>query len=295
MTLVEYHAIVAGHRPPPYHREDHTVVSKKKKTSESAKQRIQPGKGIYLLPNLFTTAAMFAGFFAMISAMDGQFKVAAIAVLVAFLLDGVDGRVARLTGTESEFGREYDSLSDLVSFGLAPAMIVYHWGLGVLGDEPWWWWTQISWLVAFFFAVCAALRLARFNTRPGISDRRYFQGLPSPSAAACIAVAAWLLSNLELQNAFMLPFVYLLAVVVAALMVSNFSYYSFKDLNLAGGRVPYTYVILIPTVFVLIALAPSNVLFSGFFLYALSGPALAIWRRRRRRNSSSAEETPGEE
>ncbi|MCP1726176.1 CDP-diacylglycerol--serine O-phosphatidyltransferase [Natronospira proteinivora] len=257
------------------------MAAKKRKQREQGSAR-SIRRGIYLLPNLFTTAAMFAGFFAMISAMDGRFQAAGVAVLVAFLLDGVDGRVARLTGTESEFGREYDSLSDLVSFGLAPAMIVYNWGLGVLGDEPWWWWIQISWLVAFFFAVAAALRLARFNTRAGSSDKRFFQGLPSPSAAACVAVGAWLLASLDLQNAVMLPFVYGMTVAVAALMVSNISYYSFKDLNLAGGRVPFTYVIAIPVLFILIALAPSKVLFAGFFLYALSGPVLSLWRRRRR-------------
>jgi len=267
------------------------VGQKKKQRNRGSAPSIR--RGIYLLPNLFTTAAMFAGFFAMISAMDGRFQAAGVAVLLAFLLDGVDGRVARLTGTESEFGREYDSLSDLVSFGLAPAMIVYHWGLGVLGDEPWWWWTQISWLVAFFFAVAAALRLARFNTRSGSSDKRFFQGLPSPSAAACVAVAAWLLTDLDLQNAFMLPFVYVMTVAVAALMVSNISYYSFKDLNLAGGRVPFTYVIIIPAVFILIALAPAPVLFSGFFLYALSGPVLSLWRRRRRALKATHKESGG--
>ncbi|MEA5444772.1 CDP-diacylglycerol--serine O-phosphatidyltransferase [Gammaproteobacteria bacterium AB-CW1] len=239
-------------------------------------------RGIYLLPNLFTTAAMFAGFFAMISAMNGDFRSAGVAVLVAMLLDGVDGRVARLTGTESEFGREYDSLSDLVSFGLAPAMIVYNWGMGVLGEEPWWWWSQLSWLVAFFFAVAAALRLARFNTRMAGADHRYFQGLPSPSAAACVAFCTWLLAGLDLHNAYTLPFVYGLAVVSGALMVSNFSYYSFKDLDITGGRVPFTYVILIPAFFILVALAPSQVLFAGFFAYAFSGPVLALWRRRRR-------------
>lgn len=259
------------------------MATRKKKTAAADRAPRGRRRGIYLLPNLVTTAAMFAGFFAMISAMNSQFQAAGVAVLVAMLLDGVDGRVARLTGTESEFGREYDSLSDLVSFGLAPAMIVYHWGLGVLGDSPWWWWTQISWLVAFFFAVAAALRLARFNTRAGSSDRRYFQGLPSPSAAACIAFCAWMLSGLGLQNAFFLPLVYALAVALGALMVSNFSYYSFKDLDLTSGRVPFTYAILMPTLFILIALAPSKVLFACFFAYALSGPVLALWRHRRRR------------
>ncbi|MDQ2069436.1 CDP-diacylglycerol--serine O-phosphatidyltransferase [Natronospira bacteriovora] len=262
-------------------------MARKKRSKTTKRSSIVGRRGIYLLPNLFTTAAMFAGFFAMIAAMNGEFRAAGVAVLVAMVLDGVDGRVARLTGTESEFGREYDSLSDLVSFGLAPAMIVYNWGMGVLGDEPWWWWAQISWLVAFFFAVAAALRLARFNTRAATTDRRYFQGLPSPSAAACIAFGAWLLAQLELHTAFMLPVVYLLAVAIAALMVSNFSYYSFKDLDLAGGRVPFTYAILIPSSFILIALAPAPVLFAGFFLYALSGPVLALWRRYYRRGVTS--------
>jgi CDP-diacylglycerol---serine O-phosphatidyltransferase len=269
-------------------------VAKKKTAKTAGKTTPVRRRGIYLLPNLVTTAAMFAGFFAMIAAMNGEFRAAGVAVLIAMILDGVDGRVARLTGTESEFGREYDSLSDMVSFGLAPAMIVYAWGMAVLGDEPWWWWAQISWLVAFFIAVATALRLARFNTRAESTDRRFFQGLPSPSAAACIAFLAWLLAELDLHNAFMLPFVYLFAVGIAALMVSNFSYYSFKDLDLASGRVPFTYAILIPSSFILIALAPAPVLFSGFFLYALSGPFTAAWRRYRRRSLAQERSTVDE-
>jgi CDP-diacylglycerol--serine O-phosphatidyltransferase len=258
-------------------------VIRKKQGRISGERRRRLKRGIYLLPNLFTTGAMFAGFFAMIAAMDGRFTAAAVAVFVAMALDGLDGRVARLTGTESEFGREFDSLSDMVSFGMAPAMVVYHWGLGVLGEAPWWWWAHVSWLVAFFFAVAVALRLARFNTRTETTDRRFFQGLPSPSAAACVVGGVWFLHSLGLHfPATVLP-VYALTLGVAVLMVSSISYYSFKDLDLAGGKVPFTYAILIPLAFILIALSPSKVLFLLFFAYALSGPALALWRRRRRR------------
>ncbi len=260
-------------------------MNKRKRATRSrpGTARLRRKRGIYLLPNLFTTGAMFAGFFAIISAIDGHFQAAAVAVFVAFVLDGLDGRVARLTGTESEFGQEFDSLSDMISFGLAPAIIVHQWGMGVLGEAPWWWWTQLSWLIAFFFAVAAALRLARFNTRTETTDRRFFQGLPSPSAAANVAGVAWVLSAFEFSGLWTVIPVYLLAVASGALMVSSISYYSFKDLDLTSGRVPFTYAILIPMVFILIALAPAQVLFSGFFLYLLSGPALALWRRGRRR------------
>ena len=254
-----------------------------KTRSDAPRRRLRRRRGIYLLPNLFTTGAMFAGFFAIISAIDGNFQAAAIAVFVAFVLDGLDGRVARMTGTESEFGQQFDSLSDMISFGLAPAIIVYQWSMSALGEAPWWWWTEISWLIAFFFAVAAALRLARFNIRSDSTDRRFFQGLPSPSAAANIAGATWLLASLELSGTWTVIPVNLLAVAAGSLMVSNISYYSFKDLNITGGRVPFTYAILIPLAFILIALAPAPVLFAGFFLYLVSGPMLALWRRLRRR------------
>jgi len=237
-------------------------------------------RGIYLLPNLFTTAALFAGFYAVVAAMDGNFEQAAIAIFVAMILDGMDGRIARLTNTESDFGMEYDSLSDMVSFGLAPALVVYQWG-GARLQEYGWIWGKIGWLVAFLYAVAAALRLARFNARISVADKRFFEGLPSPSAAGVVSGLVWLGTELELTG---LPALVLGFVVTAAagtLMVSSFKYYSFKEWNI-GGRIPFAYLLLVPLVFILIAANPSGVLFLMFAAYATTGPVLALVRYRRR-------------
>lgn len=255
-------------------------MAKKKRQTVDNGERRGVRRGVYLLPNLFTTAAMFAGFFAVVAAMDGNFQSAAIAIFIAMVLDGLDGRVARMTQTESDFGKEFDSLSDLVSFGLAPALVIYQWGLAWLSDYPWVW-GKLGWLVTFFYAVAAALRLARFNTRTAVQDKRFFQGLPSPAAAGFVAGSVWLVTDVAFLGREMIVPVYLIAAASGALMVSNVSYYSFKDLNLQG-RVPFTYILLIPLVFILIALSPAKVLFTIFALYALSGPTLAMWRWRRR-------------
>ncbi|MFU8895827.1 MAG: CDP-alcohol phosphatidyltransferase family protein [Gammaproteobacteria bacterium] len=248
-------------------------------------------KGVYLLPNLITTGALFAGFSAVVAAMDGNFITAAVAIYIAMVLDGLDGRVARMTSTESEFGKQYDSLADMVSFGLAPALVFYLWGAEHL-EELGWLWGKLGWLVAFFFAVAAALRLARYNSRQGSADKRYFEGLPSPSAAAVVAGLVWLSTVLEASG--VLAMITGLAVTAGAgaLMVSRLAYYSGKDFNL-GGRVPFAYVLLIPAVFILISLNPPTVLFLLFFTYALSAPALSLWRllRRRRRRLQRDDET----
>jgi CDP-diacylglycerol--serine O-phosphatidyltransferase len=246
-------------------------------------------RGIYLLPNLLTTAALFAGFFAVVAAMDGNFQKAAVAIFVAMVMDGLDGRVARLTSTESDFGKEFDSLADMVSFGIAPALVVYQWGVVNLTEYAWLW-GRLGWLAAFFFAVCAAFRLARYNTRIGLADKRFFEGLPSPSGAAIVASMVWLGTKYGLGG----PIAFLVAFVVTAsagaLMVSTFPFYSGRDVNL-GERIPFTYLLAIPAVFMLISLDPPLVLFALFFLFALSGPVLSVfrWAKRRKRRAQREE------
>jgi CDP-diacylglycerol--serine O-phosphatidyltransferase len=231
-------------------------------------------RGIYLLPNAFTTAALFAGFYAIVAAMQGKFEPAAVAIFVAMVLDGLDGRVARWTNTQSEFGAEYDSLADMVSFGVAPALVMYQWSLSTLG--------KIGWLAAFIYTAGAALRLARFNTQVGIADKRYFQGLPSPSAAAIVAGAVWVGDNHELVGADLRWACFFLTVAAGVLMVSNIRYYSFKDLDLKS-KVSFAVALAIVAVLVLFASAPSQLLFGFFFAYALSGPILTVVQLQRQR------------
>ena len=246
----------------------------------------KPRRGIYLLPNLFTTAALFAGFYSIVAAMHGRYESAAIAVFVAMVMDGLDGRVARLTHTESEFGAEYDSLADMVSFGLAPALVMYQWalsGMAELGRIP----GQLGWLAAFAYASCAALRLARFNTQIGSADKRYFLGLPSPSAAAVMVGLVWVGHDLGWQGDQLMWLAFLVTVGAAALMVSNILYHSFKQIDLRG-RVPFVAVLAIVAVFVFASIDPPKVLFAGFLTYGLSGPVLSLWRRRQRARRRAA-------
>ena len=236
-------------------------------------------KGIYILPNLFTTAALFAGFYAIVQAMNGQFEYAPIAIFIAMIMDGLDGRVARWTHTESDFGAQYDSLSDMVSFGLAPALVMYEWALSGLG--------KVGWLAAFLYAAAAALRLARFNVQTG-NDSRYFTGLPSPSAAALIAGLVWVLHSTGVPGK-EVSFIALGFTIFAALsMVSNIRYHSFKHLNVKD-RVSFVAVIAVVLIFVLISLDPPQVLFMMFLGYAVSGPLFASYRLYRRRSSSTRE------
>ena len=248
-------------------------------------------RGVYLLPNLITTAALFAGFYAIVAAIDGHFERAGIAVFVAMVFDGLDGRIARWTSTESAFGKEYDSLSDMVSFGLAPAIVTYQWGVARI-TEYGVVWGRTGWLAAFFFAVAAALRLARFNTRTPI-DKRFFEGLPSPSAAAIVAAFVWFSSEWHEPGLVGLIVAFAVTALAGALMVSRFSYYSFKEINL-GGRIPFAYIALIPLAFVLIAIKPPVVLFIMFGLYAASAPAWWVIRRllRRPRTASASASDP---
>ena len=236
-------------------------------------------RGIYLLPNLLTTAALFAGFYSIVAAVDGSFQRAGAAIFVAMVLDSLDGRVARLTKTSSQFGKEYDSLSDMVSFGLAPAIVVYQWGVARLTE----WnvtWGRVGWLVAFLFAVAAALRLARFNAQIATADKRWFIGLPSPSAAGVVAAFVWLSSKLGIEGLGGLAGAFIVTAVAGALMVSDFRYYSFKEINF-GRRIPFTWMRAIPLIFMFISIDPPLVFLLMFGAYALSGPIYWYWRRRR--------------
>lgn len=236
----------------------------------------KPHRGIYLLPNLFTTAALFCGFYGIVSSINGKFEVAAIAIFVAMVLDGVDGRVARLTNTESKFGAEFDSLADMVSFGLAPALIIYLWALSELG--------KIGWLVSFIYVACAALRLARFNTQAETSDKHYFQGLASPAAAAVVAGLIW---NGEFIKQFVpissLPIIALVITFLAGiLMVSNVRYHSFKGVNWRS-KVPFVTILMFVFLLVFVSADPALVLFIIFFGYAFSGPVLTLIQLRQRK------------
>jgi CDP-diacylglycerol--serine O-phosphatidyltransferase len=231
-------------------------------------------RGVFLLPNLFTTAALFAGFFSVISSLNQNFSQAAIMVFVAMVLDGFDGRVARMLNASSAFGAEYDSLSDMISFGVAPGLLAYSWALQDFG--------RIGAFVTFIFIACAALRLARFNTMIGVEEKRYFTGLASPSAAALVAGLVWVSSHLGLDQRGVPITLGVLTLVLtfcaAVLMISNVKYRSFKDLDISG-RVPFVGILGVVLVFSVFLLGPAEFLFGIFFIYACSGPVGAILRR----------------
>jgi len=233
-------------------------------------------QGIYLLPNLFTTGALFAGFYAIIAAMRGNYEAASLAIFVAMVFDGLDGRVARLTHTSSKFGAEYDSLSDMVSFGVAPALVVFSWALGDLG--------KFGWSVAFIYVACAALRLARFNTQIDTADKNYFTGLASPAAASVIASTVWVCHDAGWVGD-ALPYelailVGLLTAIVGFLMIANFRYYSFKSIDFKS-RVPFVVMIVMILVFGLVTVDPPRILLFSFLVYAASGPVSQFlnWRK----------------
>lgn len=238
-------------------------------------------RGIYLLPNLFTTGALFAGFYSIVAAMNEQFESAAIAIFVAMILDGMDGRIARLTNTQSEFGVQYDSLSDMVSFGLAPGLVMYQWGLFELG--------KLGWLAAFVYTASTALRLARFNTQATSASKRFFQGLPSPAAAAVLAGMIWLASDNGLDGTDVLIFSFPITILVGILMVSNIRYHSFKHFDLKG-RVPFMAVLIVVPIFVLIAMQPPLILFLLASGFAISGPVLTLVLIRKHRLSRQSPE-----
>lgn len=223
-------------------------------------------RGIYVVPNLFTTAALFCGFFAIVQAMQGDFESAAIAIFVAMVLDGLDGRVARLTHTQSAFGAEYDSLSDMVSFGAAPSLVMYEWALKDLG--------RLGWIAAFIYCAGAALRLARFNTMLEVVDKRFFQGLPSPAAAALVAGFVWVMLATGFGGRDVDWLACGLTVFAGLTMVSNIRYYSFKDFNLKKS-VPFFAIAAIALAFALVSLSPALTLFGFFVAYSLSGYIMA--------------------
>jgi CDP-diacylglycerol--serine O-phosphatidyltransferase len=235
-------------------------------------------RGIYLLPNLFTTAALFAGFYAIVMAMSGRYEHSAVAIFVAMVMDGLDGRVARLTHTQSAFGAEYDSLSDMVSFGVAPALVVYVWALKGMG--------KLGWIAAFVYCVGAALRLARFNTQLEVQDKRWFQGLPSPAAAALMAGLVWVMFDLQIKGEDIKWFAWALTLFSGITMVSNIRFYSFKDINLRKS-IPFVFLLLIVVGIILISSYPPGVLFGLFIAYALSGYGMALWELRKTRRKAA--------
>ena len=249
-------------------------------TIEEGERLAYRRRGIYLLPNLFTIAGLFAGFYAIVTAMEGYFNYAAVAIFVAMIMDFFDGRVARLTNTQSAFGAELDSLSDMVSFGVAPALVIYSWSLEGLG--------KLGWLAAFLFAAAGALRLARFNTQVLVADKRYFQGLPIPAAAGVLASMVWLCVDSEILGDVVSLITAALAIIIAILMVSNVRYHSFKEIDLKG-RVLFVAILLIVLAFVGISLDPPKVLFLIFFCYALSGPILSLYALCKARSCSKKE------
>lgn len=248
-------------------------------------KKVKRKRGIYLLPNLFTTAALFSGFYAVLAAMNGHFENASLAIFVGMVFDGLDGRIARLTNTQTTFGAEYDSLSDMVAFGLAPSLVIYVWSLNSLG--------KLGWLAAFVYTAGAALRLARFNTQVGTADKRFFQGLPSPAAAAVIAGSVWIAVDYEVNGEDLSYLACFLTAITGLLMVSNFRYNSFKEVDLKG-KVPFFSIVVIMLGFAVVAVKPELVLFLLFLVYAFSGPVLTLLhlrRRRQERHSNPAERT----
>ena len=234
-------------------------------------------RGVYLLPNILTTFGLFSGFFAIILATKGQYAEAAIAIFVAMLWDGLDGRVARLTNTQSEFGEQYDSMADMVSFGVAPALLMYFYLFDGLG--------KIGWIGAFVYVAAGSLRLARFNTQIGVQDKRYFQGLPSPAAAALIAGLVWtkeMMGPSVYDEQYLVAGAWIILVAAGMLMVSNIRYYSFKEINLKG-RSSFKLLLLATLIMIVVLVWPSAILFIFFFVYALSGLVLTTIEVRNKR------------
>jgi CDP-diacylglycerol---serine O-phosphatidyltransferase len=233
-------------------------------------------RGIYLLPNLFTTAALFAGFYAIVQALNTNFAQAAVAIFIAMVLDSLDGRVARLTRTQSAFGAEYDSLADMVSFGVAPALVMYAWTLKGMG--------RLGWIAAFVYVAGAALRLARFNVMLDVTDKRWFTGLPSPAAAALVAGFVWIVDDYIIDPGSVREWAWAITVFAGLTMVSNVKYWSFKTVNLKKS-VPFLALLMIVLFLALLSYQPAHVLFGGFVAYALSGYVATPWMMWKRRRS----------
>ena len=243
--------------------------------------------GVFLLPNIITTAALFSGFFSIISSINGNYISAVIAILVAMLLDGLDGRIARLTNTQTEFGAYFDSLSDLLCFGVAPALFIYIWSLSSFNSYGWHW-SKIAWIVSFIYTASVALRLARFNSKLHVQDKKYFLGLASPASAAVIICYAWVVIDAGLNVESFKWFSLILLVCLSILMVSNVTYYSFKDIDLRQ-KVPHISMFIIVIILSFISFDPPLVLLSFFVIYALSGPTLLLIRLFKKRSLFSRE------
>jgi CDP-diacylglycerol--serine O-phosphatidyltransferase len=238
-------------------------------------------RGIYLLPNMITTAGMFSGFYAIVAAMDGRFESAAVAIFIAMVLDGLDGRVARLTKTQSDFGVQYDSLSDMVCFGLAPALVVYEWSLKSMISLGW---AKLGWLAAFIYTASAALRLARFNSQVATAEKAYFRGLPSPSAAGVLAGLVWAATDIGLTGESVVYLAFVLTISMGLLMVSNIRYYSFKEFNFKN-RVPFVAILIVVLLYAFASIDPPKVLFLCFLIYSIFGVVYTLLGIRKRRRA----------
>jgi CDP-diacylglycerol--serine O-phosphatidyltransferase len=234
-------------------------------------------KGIYILPNLFTLGALFGGFYSIVMAMNDRFDLAGIGIFCAMVLDSLDGRIARMTNTQSAFGEQMDSLSDMVSFGAAPALVAYEWALKSVG--------RWGWFAAFVYCACAALRLARFNVNTGVVDKRYFQGLPSPAAAALVAGFIWLMNDLGFKGFELVWVMFAVALFAGLTMVTNVPFYSFKDIRMKQ-TVPFVVIVGIALAIALITIRPPVVLFALFVAYGLSGYVVYAWRRAKGHHTS---------
>ncbi len=255
--------------------------------AESGSEAKRPSRGIYLLPNLFTTSALFAGFYSIIAAYNGDYRSAGIAIIVAMVLDGFDGRVARMTNTTTAFGAEYDSMADMISFGMAPAFLVYTWSLSSLTEAQY---GQLGWVIAFVYTACCGLRLARFNVAVGTADKRFFQGLACPSAAAMLASFIWVMTGMGVDGADMVVLTSIMTLFCGGAMVSTFTYYSFKDLG-TNKKVPFAMLLGLLTLFVVTAVDPPKMILIASVLYGLSGPVYYLFRfyRKRTRQQRSGE------
>ena len=241
----------------------------------------QSRRGIYLLPNMITTAGLFSGFYAIVAAVNGRFEAAAIAIFIAMVMDGLDGRVARLTNTQSEFGVQYDSLSDMVCFGLAPALVMYEWALRDMVSVGW---AKLGWLAAFIYTASAALRLARFNSQVATAEKSYFRGLPSPSAAGVLAGLVWAATDLGIAGDDLVYLVFVLTISMGLLMVSNIRYYSFKEFHF-NNRVSFVAILVVVLVYAFASIDPPKVLFIGFLGYSIFGIIYTLVGIRNRRRA----------
>ncbi|WP_264435830.1 CDP-diacylglycerol--serine O-phosphatidyltransferase [Coxiella endosymbiont of Dermacentor marginatus] len=242
-------------------------------------------RGIYLLPNLFTVGAMFSGFYAIVAAMKGRYEAAAIAILVTFIMDGLDGRIARLLHAQSEFGAHLDSLADMIGFGISPALVVYNWSLAIMGKP--------GWLAAFIYTACTALRLARFNVQVKKVDKNYFQGLPTPPVAALVASIVWVCSTYDIAGESIAFPMTIVVILLGLLKVSTIRYRSFKDINLRN-RVPFVMILGVVLILALIAFDPPDILLILSFLYVIFGPIETLWslhKRRQKKKETKSFET----